>query len=81
MKLDSYCQQVYGYVPKYTFFRKEGSNVKYVISREKWNVIARSLNAYHVKNNEEFELNNKDFYFEKVNDFDDVKPSNGEIPS
>lgn len=49
MKLDSYCQQVYGYVPKYTFFRKEGSNVKYVISREKWNVIARSLNAYHVK--------------------------------
>ncbi|MBQ5912506.1 MAG: hypothetical protein IIW93_05360, partial [Bacteroidaceae bacterium] len=26
MKLDSYCQQVYGYVPKYTFFRKEGSN-------------------------------------------------------
>jgi len=49
MKLDSYCQQIYGFVPKYTFFRKEGSNVKYVISREKWNVIARSLNAYHVK--------------------------------
>lgn len=49
MKLDSYCQQIYGFVPKYTFFRKEGSNIKYVISREKWNVIARSLNAYHVK--------------------------------
>lgn len=49
MKLDSYCQQVYGFVPKYTFFRQEGSNVKYIISREKWNVIAKSLNAYHVK--------------------------------
>lgn len=49
MKLDSYCQEIYGYVPKYTFFRQEGSNVKYIISREKWNVIARSLNAYHVK--------------------------------
>ena len=48
MKLDSYCQQIYGYVPKYTFFRVEGSNVKYIISREKWNVIARSLNSYHV---------------------------------
>lgn len=48
MKLDSYCQQIYGSVPKYTFFRQEGSNVKYVISREKWNVIAKSLNAYHV---------------------------------
>ncbi|MCD7781963.1 MAG: Ig-like domain repeat protein [Methanosphaera sp.] len=48
MQLDSYCQQIYGYVPKYTFFRAEGSNTKYVISREKWNVIARALNAYHV---------------------------------
>ena len=48
MKLDSYCQEVYGFVPKYTFFRQEGSNVKYVISREKWNVIVRSLNSYHV---------------------------------
>lgn len=49
MKLDSYCQQIYGFTPKYTFFRALGSNVKYVISREKWNVIARSLNGYHVK--------------------------------
>ena len=49
MKLDSYSQQIYGFVPKYTFFREEGSNVKYVISREKWNVIVRSLNSYHVK--------------------------------
>ena len=48
MKLDSFCQQVYGFVPKYTFFRQLGSNVKYIISREKWNVIARSLNSYHV---------------------------------
>ena len=48
MKLDSYCQQVYGYTPKYTFFRAEGSNIKYVISRQKWNVIARALNGYHV---------------------------------
>lgn len=48
MKLDSYCQQIYGFTPKYTFFRAIGSNVKYVISREKWNVIARSLNGYHV---------------------------------
>lgn len=48
MRLDSLCQQIYGYVPKYTFFRSVGSNVKYVISREKWNVIARSLNGYHV---------------------------------
>ena len=46
--LDSYCQQLYGYVPKYTFFREIGSNVKYIISREKWNVIMRSLNGYHV---------------------------------
>lgn len=48
MKLDSYCQQIYGFTPKYTFFRQLGSNVKYIISREKWNVIARSLNSYHV---------------------------------
>lgn len=48
MKLDSYCQQEYGFVPKYTFFRPLNSNTKYVISREKWNVIARSLNKYHV---------------------------------
>lgn len=48
MRLDSFCQQIYGFVPKYTFFRAVGSNVKYVISREKWNVIARSLNGYHV---------------------------------
>ncbi|RAP51747.1 MAG: hypothetical protein BZ138_04460 [Methanosphaera sp. rholeuAM270] len=48
MKLDSYCQQIYGFTPKYTFFRAVGSNTKYVISRQKWNVIARSLNSYHV---------------------------------
>lgn len=48
MKLDSYSQQIYGYTPKYTFFRAEGSNTKYIISREKWNVIARALNSYHV---------------------------------
>lgn len=47
-KLDSYCQQVYGYTPKYTFFREEGSNIKYVIERSKWNVIVRALNKYHV---------------------------------
>lgn len=49
MKLDSYCQQIYGFAPKYTFFRATGSNVKYIISREKWNVIARTLNGYHVE--------------------------------
>ena len=49
MTLDSWCQQLYGYVPKYTFFRTIDSNVKYVISREKWNVIARTLNEYHVR--------------------------------
>ena len=49
MKLDSYSQQIYGFVPKYTFFREESSNIKYIISREKWNVIARALNEYHVK--------------------------------
>lgn len=49
MKLDSCSQMIYGYVPQYTFFREEGSNIKYVISREKWNVIVRSLNSYHVK--------------------------------
>ena len=52
-QLDSYCQQIYGYTPKYTFFRAENSNIKYVISREKWNVIIRSLNKYHV--NQEFD--------------------------
>ncbi len=49
MKLDSQCQELYGFTPKYTFFRAVGSNIKYVISREKWNVIVRELNAYHVK--------------------------------
>ena len=48
MKLDSYCQQVYGFTPKYTFFKAVGNDVYFVISREKWNVIARALNAYHV---------------------------------
>ena len=48
MQLDSYCQQIYGYVPKYTYFTTVDSNVKYIISRQKWNVIARSLNSYHV---------------------------------
>ena len=35
-------------MPKYTFFREEGSNIKYVIERSKWNVISRALNKYHV---------------------------------
>lgn len=47
-QLDSYCQQIYGFTPKYTFFRAENSNIKYIISREKWNVITRSLSKYHV---------------------------------
>ncbi|MBQ6218285.1 MAG: C39 family peptidase [Methanosphaera sp.] len=47
-QLDSYCQQIYGFTPKYTFFRTENSNIKYIISREKWNVITRSLSKYHV---------------------------------
>ena len=46
--LDSLCQQLYGYVPKYTFFRAYGSNTKYIIERKKWNVIVRALNKYHV---------------------------------
>lgn len=49
MKLDSICQQLYGFTPKYTFFRAVNSNIKYIISREKWNVILRSLYEYHVK--------------------------------
>ena len=48
MTWDSYCQQEFGFVPKYTFFRPVNSNTKYIISREKWNVIARSLIKYHV---------------------------------
>lgn len=48
MNWDSYCQQEFGFVPKYTFFRPVNSNTKYIISREKWNVIARSLIKYHV---------------------------------
>ena len=47
-RLDSLCQQIYGFMPKYTFFREEGSNIKYVIERSKWNVISRALNKYHV---------------------------------
>lgn len=47
-QLDSQCKQLFGFVPRYTFFRKEGSNTKYIISREKWNVIARDLHKYHV---------------------------------
>lgn len=49
--LDSLCQQLYGYVPKYTFFRAYGSNTKYIIERKKWNVIVRALNKYHVSKN------------------------------